>query len=124
MGLLAQLDLTEPARSWDGGSGMVSLIVLLIFMVAGLAAVLFWLKRGGFTQRKGEGNLEILETKMLGGRQFLVVGDYQGERFLLGVCPGKIDFLCKLSRGDNPPKADFDHALREASQPNREVAGR
>lgn len=41
--------------------------------------------------------LMILETKSLGGRQYLVVVAYEGEKFLLGMHPNGIQFLSKLA---------------------------
>jgi len=42
------------------------------------------------------GALAIDETKPLGNRQYLVVASYEGKKFLLGVCPGRIDLLSPL----------------------------
>ena len=41
--------------------------------------------------------LEILETKPLGNRQFLLVVAYEKEKFLLGVHPNGLQFLSKLA---------------------------
>ena len=40
--------------------------------------------------------LKILESKSLGNRQFLLVISYESEKFLLGVYPNGMRFLCKL----------------------------
>jgi flagellar protein FliO/FliZ len=40
--------------------------------------------------------LQILETRPLGNRQYLLVVGYEDSRMLLGVTPGKIDYLCPL----------------------------
>jgi flagellar protein FliO/FliZ len=57
------------------------------------------LKRGGLGRRfgKDEGRLRVLETKMLGNRQFLVVVEYEDAKMLVGVCPGRIDYLTPLA---------------------------
>lgn len=60
----------------------------------------FWLLRNGLPamqRNKGERKLNISETRGLGGRQFLVVAEYGNRKMLLGVCPGRIDYLCTLS---------------------------
>ena len=41
--------------------------------------------------------LEILETKPLGNRQFLLVVAYEKEKFLLGAHPNGLQFLSKLA---------------------------
>ena len=47
--------------------------------------------------------LAIDETRSLGSRQYLVVASYEGKKFLLGVCPGRIDMLTSL---DSPPNRE------------------
>ena len=49
--------------------------------------------------------LTIDETKPLGNRQYLVVASYEGRKFLLGVCPGRIDMLSPLDGADHAVKA-------------------
>jgi flagellar biosynthetic protein FliO len=71
------------------------LVVLLV--LAGGAWVL--LKRGSLPRpfTKSEGKLRVLETRMLGNRQFLVVVEYEEAKMLIGVCPGRIDYLTPLT---------------------------
>ena len=45
--------------------------------------------------------LKILESKSLGNRQFLLVISYEGEKFLIGVYPNGMRFLCKLGADEN-----------------------
>jgi flagellar protein FliO/FliZ len=40
--------------------------------------------------------LAVDETRSLGNRQYLVVASYEGKKFLLGVCPGRIEMLSAL----------------------------
>ena len=49
--------------------------------------------------------LAIDETKPLGNRQYLVVASYEGKKFLLGVCPGRIDLLSPLDGSSAPAKS-------------------
>jgi flagellar protein FliO/FliZ len=49
--------------------------------------------------------LAIAETRSLGNRQYLVVADYDGRKFLLGVCPGRIEMLTPLGEGDDDLEA-------------------
>lgn len=106
----AQLSLSggDSGEGTGSGSGYGVLLVLLVLLAGGVAA-LFWLSRRGFpVRRQSSGELKIREMKPLGGRQFLVVGEYGKARFLLGVCPGKIDYLCPLDSGE---EASFDEHL-------------
>ena len=38
---------------------------------------------------------------MLGHKQFLAVVEYEGRKMLLGVCPGRIDYLCPLEGNED-----------------------
>jgi flagellar protein FliO/FliZ len=79
----------------DGFNG-----TLLVFAVvaAGAGGWLLWRQRrsaaglGGREVRK----LAVSESRSLGSRQYLVVADYDGKKFLIGVCPGRIDLLAPL----------------------------
>lgn len=108
--LLAQIELPESGGgAAGGGPGGMSVVIVLLVLLMGIAAGLYWLsKRNGLPMRgRGQGNLQIREMKALGGRQFLVVGEYGKERFLLGVCPGRIDYLCPLAE---EPEGETDGA--------------
>lgn len=79
------------------------------FLLLGTAAVAaaggwwLWQKRrlaGGGSQVS---RLNIVESRSLGSRQYLVVADYDGRKFLLGVCPGSIEMLTPLD-GTEPPQ--------------------
>lgn len=80
---------------------------LLLFGLAAAAVGgwLIWQQRRsprGTTGREAR-KLAIAETRSLGNRQFLVVADYDGRKFLLGVCPGRIELLVPLN--DDAPRA-------------------
>ena len=61
---------------------------------------------------KGVRKLQISETRMLGNRQFLIVAEYEDRKMLIGVCPGRIDYLATLGTaepefpGVEPEKSD------------------
>ena len=79
-------------------------MVYFLLIVALLAGGLY-LTRNGFgimTQKsKGERKLVISETRTLGNRQFLIVAEYENRKMLLGVCPGRIDYLSTLAGGSD-----------------------
>ena len=113
--VIAQLLNDTPVESigFGGGSGSV-LVVLFVLLVGCSVAVWFFIKRGTFPRMKGGENLQILETRVLGGRQFLVVGKHGDQKFLLGVCPGRIDYLCPLEMDSEVNVDDpFEAVLRE-----------
>ena len=52
---------------------------------------------------RGERRLVVAETRALGNRQYLVVAAYDDKRYLLGVCPGRIEMLAPLDSAAPPP---------------------
>src|SRR5690606_19739502 len=85
-----------PTPSTDG---LMSTIGYLATFACLLGGAWLLLKRGTLKRAfsESEGRLQVLETKMLGNRQFLVVVEYDDAKLLLGVCPGRIDYLTPLA---------------------------
>ena len=87
-----------------GSYGSLQLFIYFFFIVALLAAGLYF-SRSGFgllpRKTKGERKLVISETRTLGNRQFLIVAEYENRKMLLGVCPGRIDYLSTLAAGSD-----------------------
>ena len=75
-----------------------SSLYLAVALLLGAGGWWLWLKRKGGLRGglAGTAHLTIAETKSLGSRQYLVVADYEGKKFLLGVCPGSIELLTPL----------------------------
>ncbi len=80
-----------------GGLGQAAGYVVVLGLLAGGAWLL--LKRGIVSRpfAKNAGKLQVLETRMLGNRQFLLVVEYEDAKMLVGVCPGRIDYLTPLA---------------------------
>jgi len=98
---LAPAETPAPIRAT--GSNATLLLLALAAAVAG--GWLLWRQRRspqGLLNREAR-KLAVTETRSLGNRQYLVVADYDGRKFLLGVCPGRIDMLSPLD-GSSPPK--------------------
>jgi flagellar protein FliO/FliZ len=85
-----------PAQARASGPSATS--YLAIALLAGAAGWWLWIKRRGGVRGTlaGTAKLAIAESKSLGSRQYLVVADYDGKKFLLGVCPGSIELLTPL----------------------------
>jgi len=85
-----------PAAAGKEGTG--SSFYLAVALLAGAGGWWLWLKRKGGLRGglASTSHLTIAETKSLGSRQYLVVADYDGKKFLLGVCPGSIELLTPL----------------------------
>ena len=79
--------------------------MILFVMVAGAAGGwLLWRRWRGASApvARGDHRLSVTETRSLGNRQYLVVAAYGEQKFLLGVCPGRIELLAPLDGGAPP----------------------
>jgi len=103
--LAAQEQAAEDASmgelfSGQGGSPGSLLSFLGYAVIIGCLALVVWYfsKRGSFRRpfSKASGKLNIAETRMLGNRQFISVVEYENQKILIGVGPGKIDYLTTL----------------------------
>lgn len=85
------------------GGGSESLLLVLGLLLAAGGAWFVWRGR----RRTADGalvkSLQVAETRALGNRQYLVVAAYENKKFLLGVCPDRIELLAPLH--DEAPKS-------------------
>lgn len=91
----------------SASSGALITLLGYAVIIGALAVVVWFLFRSGIIRKKfskTEGQLKIAETRMLGNRQFLSVVEYGSQKILIGVGPGKIDYLTTLqnSNGEFP----------------------
>ncbi|HEY8995995.1 MAG TPA: flagellar biosynthetic protein FliO [Lacunisphaera sp.] len=94
------------APAGPGAGGSNTLFLLGAAVVAAAGGWWLWQKRRmGAAGIAGSARLAIVESKPLGSRQYLVVADYDGRKFLLGVCPGSIEMLTPLDGGQPPTKS-------------------
>ncbi len=113
-GLSEKLAASRAQRE-DDLAPMVRLFGTLTIVAAMGMGALF-LSRSGFFRkmlRKPGSHLQVEETAMLGGRQFLVVVRYGNERRLLGVGQGFINDLCGLPE---PPAAETNGEQSQDSE--------
>jgi flagellar protein FliO/FliZ len=85
--------------------GLNSLTLLVAAAFAATGGWALWRHRHGTAIRAARPALALDETRALGNRQYLVVASYEGRKFLLGVCPGRIDLLAPLTTDSPPPPA-------------------
>ena len=90
------LAANAPASAPATGSGPLTVVGVLV--LAGAGGWILWRARaGGLNQvNRVARKLTVEETRPLGNRQYLVVASYQDKKFLIGVCPGRIDLLSNL----------------------------
>lgn len=86
-------DRPATAPEHDGSRSLILMVALLL--AAGGAWLLLQKRKAGPAGGRGR-KLQIDETRPLGNRQYLVVADYEGKKFLLGVTPGRIQMLTAL----------------------------
>jgi flagellar protein FliO/FliZ len=93
------------ASSTAAGGGLGSVTLLVGLALAGVGTWLVWRARNGTPVGRDARTLAIHETRSLGNRQFLVVASYEDKKFLLGVCPGRIDLLVPLDESSTGEKS-------------------
>jgi flagellar protein FliO/FliZ len=77
--------------------GTGPLTIVGVILLAGAGGWLVWRGRKLNFPGRDTRRLVIDETRSLGSRQYLVVASYEGQKLLLGVCPGRIDLLTPLA---------------------------
>lgn len=87
-----------------GSGSFHSLSLSLGLALAGAGGWMVWRNRQGKPIGRELRALLIDETRSLGSRQYLVVASYEGKKFLLGVCPGRIDLLSPLDTTAGPSR--------------------
>ncbi len=79
-------------------TGVSPMLLVSALIAAAAGGWLLWRQRRsphGITGSQAR-KLSVAESRPLGNRQYLVVADYEGKKFLLGVCPGRIDLLSPI----------------------------
>ena len=118
MNLLAHgsLGINNGCVPCENFSCLLQLLGVLFFVIA-MAYAYHRLKASSpHFNKKGKlgRKLEILETKPLGNRQFLLVVAYENEKFLVGVHSNGMQFLSKLNSGETSKR----HNSKEPKQPH------
>ncbi|MEO6006189.1 MAG: flagellar biosynthetic protein FliO [Opitutus sp.] len=92
----SSVGLKAPASAPSSGAGVLTFFGVLV--LGGAGGWLLWRARsGGLKQfNRAPRQLAVEETRSLGNRQYLVVASYQDKKFLIGVCPGRIELLSAL----------------------------
>jgi flagellar protein FliO/FliZ len=88
---------SSSASAPSAGLGLGSMTMVIGLALAGVGGWLVWRARNGAPITREARQLNIQETRSLGNRQFLVVATYENQKFLLGVCPGRIEMLTPLA---------------------------
>jgi flagellar protein FliO/FliZ len=83
-----------PAATSNATLNLITVLVALV--IAAIGVWMFLRNRRSPGVGRDVRLLSIEETRSLGNRQYLVVASYEDKKFLLGVCPGRIDLLSPL----------------------------
>lgn len=96
---------SSAAVNGKAGETSHAYVVMVAFLLAGAGAwVLIQRRKGAPIVSRGSRRLNVEETRPLGNRQYLVVANYEGKKFLLGVTTGQIQLLANLD-GDAEAKS-------------------
>jgi flagellar biogenesis protein FliO len=99
---------------------IISRIFVVLILMTGLAvAFIRYAKKGkinlaSITSLGANDSLIIAETRMLGNKQYLMVVEYNTQKVLIGVSPGRIQHLCFLDSAfeDDAAERDSDEDLQ------------
>jgi flagellar protein FliO/FliZ len=108
--LIPQLLYAAPAASSSESLLMPALKMLgALAVVVGLLLLFYAASRKGFgiLPRSRDGQIEMLETRALGGKKFLCLVRVRDQELLLGVSNERIDCLTSLT----PSSANFASTL-------------
>ncbi len=98
------------------GVGMVVTILGYLIIIGGMCVAAWYLFKRGVIRKpfsSSDGKLKVSESRMLGNRQYIMVVEYEDKKILLGVGPGKIDYLTSLDgyKSDFPKiEPEMEHA--------------
>jgi flagellar protein FliO/FliZ len=87
---------SEPPAQGAATSKLNAMSLIVAVALAGVGGWMVLRHRRGVPLGRATTALAVEETRSLGNRQFLVVASYEGKKFLIGVCPGRIDMLAPL----------------------------
>jgi flagellar protein FliO/FliZ len=90
------VEKTDASAANKSSSGSSYLLVLAVVLAGAGAWVMLQKRRGNALLTRGPKKLQVEETRPLGNRQYLVVANYDGKKFLLGVTTGQIQMLAPL----------------------------
>ena len=89
----------------------------MLFIVLGvLVLVLYTMKKFMSPKRKGKGDLiiKVISSLYLSPKERVEVIEISGERIVVGITPGNINFLTKLSSSKNNGNIEYtlkDHEI-------------
>lgn len=81
----------------------LTVVYAILFIIGGTIVFVLYKKKmlSGFGPLNTNKNVKIIETSMLGNRQFLVLAECENKRVLLGVGPGFINKLIVYSKDED-----------------------
>lgn len=89
-------------------------VYAFLFIAGGIAFYVLYKKKmlSGFSGLNSNKNIRVIETSMLGNRQFLVLAECMNRKVLLGVGPG---FITKLSEFGSD-HSEFENSFNKELQ--------
>ena len=95
----------------------LTVVYAVLFIIGGIVVYVLYKKKmlSGFGPLNSNKNIKIVETSMLGNRQFLVLAECEDKRVLLGVGPG---FINKLIDYPSNMNDDFTKTLEKQLESN------
>ena len=108
----AALSKSPNSRQVLAPSHVIGQVVIGLLVVTTLIFVLAWFaKRLGYANFQGGAHIKVVASMPLGGREKAVLIEVQGEKILLGVAPGRVNYLQSIMQPEGSPVAVNDEQV-------------
>jgi flagellar protein FliO/FliZ len=90
--------ITMPAASSPSAGNLLQTILALVFVLAILAGLAWFMKRYGPRAGGGSANLRVVGALSLGGRERIMVVEVGDQWIVVGASPGRINALATMPK--------------------------
>lgn len=103
-----------PAAAASAGS-LLQTILALLFVLALLAGLAWFMKRYGPKAPTGNTKLRLLSSLSLGGRERILLVEVADQWIVVGAAPGRVNALASMPRQPDDTPPDLSQPLAAAN---------
>ena len=100
---------TAPAQNAPATPSLWGTLLALVFVLALLMAMAWFMKRYGPRAAGGAGHLRVVSSLNLGGRERILVVEVADQWIVVGASPGRVNALATMPRQQNAEPAALLH---------------
>ena len=100
-----KMTFPAPAQSAPAAPSLWGTLLALVFVLALLMAMAWFMKRYGPRAAGGAGHLRVVSSLNLGGRERILVVEVADQWIVVGASPGRVNLLTTMAKqeGAEPP---------------------